>query len=173
MNAPAKKITKPSIKQEVAGFWAELTYFQKAILLILIAILAWMIYKKVKGIGAEITETVLTKTEVEILAANGITPTYSSADYKLWADRLQYAMEGGGTKIEIVNSIFSWQKNNADIIALEKAFGLRLSSSTAFWLYGFGPSPTNLSDWLKGDLSPEELADLNAQLKSQGISRRV
>lgn len=138
--------------------------------IVIVALILFGIYKAYLFMKIE-KELIEEKTEIQVLEKQGISPTYSNHEYNKWADDLEDAMAGFGTDIDTVYGVYGRMKNNADIIALERAFGLRLSDSTDFWLGGWGMAPTDLSDWLKGDLSHAELQSLNDQLERQGISK--
>src|SRR5690348_14169685 len=68
--------------------------------------------------------------ELEKLRTQGIVPTYTDAQYKIWADAIEEAFQGWGTANG--DTVFINLKNDADVLKLIIAFGVRTISSGAW-----------------------------------------
>lgn len=102
-----------------------------------------------------------------VLASHGITPTLTDAQYKIYADKIDECMQGYGTCNAWMQP-FEAMTNDADILKLIEAFGVRTISSGKY-----NPEPDLLGDLPKvlvSELTAGHLQDLNTLLKSKNLS---
>lgn len=95
------------------------------------------------------------QNEIKNLAAKGINPTYQPSQYKIWANAAEECFQGYGTCTG--DTIFMNMKNDADVLALIKAFGVRTISSGRF-----NPEPDTVGDLSKIIRSELSISDINA-----------
>lgn len=86
------------------------------------------------------------KNNLKLPPEQQVTPTYSPAQMKAYANSLFTAMDGAGTQSKEVAKVFSAMKNDLDIYYLIDAFGTRAGSS---WFAT--SSPEDLATWLQSD----------------------
>lgn len=128
--------------------------FKFAVLFLLVGVLIYITLKSsIKGFSNALSAS----SELAALNLVGIKPTYTDASYKLAADKLYVAMKGLGTDETAIFEVFGKMKNDADMIKLELAFGVR--------------DTYDLTAWLKGDLSAKDIATLNQMLINKGITK--
>lgn len=149
------------------GWFKELSPTMQVLLIIGVIILAWIIFNKAKGFLSSAGQYVETQGEIAGLQSQGQQKSYSASQYKTYADKLEYAMDGLGTDTDTIYAVFRKMNNTLDVIALEDAFGTRDGSDNLFGLLSGG----DLAYWLRGDLSPSELNKLNSILSGKGITR--
>jgi hypothetical protein len=140
-------------------WWRGLTSAQKLTVSIFLIIIIWIVIRAYKGVITGFGESVNRKTELAALSTQGIKPTYRDQDYKQFADRLEYAMDGMGTYTSIIDKVYNYMKNDADMIKLKGAFGVREGS--------------DLPAWIRGDLSTAYISEINRSLQSRGITKRI
>lgn len=146
-----------------------MTTIQQVITIVIIAVILWFVVKWLKEQKVVADRIVTEKAEVKVLQESGMKQSYTDSKFESWANELENYMNGGGTKITGINRIFGYLHNDLDFVKLEKAFGLRLSSYSWSWF----TSPSDLMDWLKGDLDPDEIKAINKQLKLQGLTKQI
>lgn len=106
-----------------------------------------------------------TKTDLNKLQSEGIKPSYPDTSYANWANQLESAfLIAWGTNEDAVYRIFGYMKNDADVIKLEEAFGLRRMEWTL--------AKANLAMMIDYEMSNSEISKINEILKSKGITRR-
>ena len=154
--------------KELKAFWFRLPPQAQLFVVILVIIIVWFSWTYINAQKDFVKNQVRNKAEIDKLHDQGVKESYPISKYNQWANAMEKAMDGAGTSEDVVVKIFSYLKNDADVIQLEKAFGLRLSSYAASWL----TDPTDLKDWLRSDLSEETIKQLNAQLSRQGITKK-
>jgi len=104
-----------------------------------------------------------TEKDIQELKKEGVTPSYSNSQYKIFAGTLKSAMEGFGTEEQKIYAVFRYLKNDADFLKLNAAFGMQS--------YDF--RYLNLAAWLSAELNNVELQSLNNNiLKPRGIKYR-
>lgn len=148
-------------------FWNGLSSMQKAIFVLILVILIWVLWNRFKGSITAFGNRLQAGGEIAQLANQGIKPTYTAQQYNKMADDLFVAMDGYGTDSEVVFSTFKKLKNDADFIKLDSAFGVKTATDNLFGLM----EAEDLSGWIKDDLSQTEIQRLNKQLANQGISK--
>jgi len=108
--------------------------------------------------------------DLDKLISAGKGPTLSKTQYLQYANQLQSAMDGYGTDNGAILKIFANVKNEADVLAIITAYGIRKISSGTW-----NPEP-NYEGTLGGALSSEqsanELGKLNLLLAKKGIKHR-
>jgi len=148
------------MKSEGLGkWWNGLTSNQKFFLVVFILLLLWLAYRQFKGAIEGVGINVQSGGTLASLSAKGIKPSYQSSDYKRFSDRLIVAMDGAGTDEDIIYNIYNYMHNDADMVRLNQAFGVRQQST--------------LNEWLKGDLSSEAIGRINDLLRERGISKTI
>lgn len=111
----------------------------------------------------------ITTFENEATAAELNTPaTYTSANFKALADKLETAMFDAGTDEDSIYNVFKLLKNNTDFAKLFAAFGKR-----AKYEFGWNQGSWNLIQWLQAELNESEQDDINKILSKAGITYRV
>lgn len=154
--------------QKALEYWRKLGPGGQIVLLVLIAILIWYVSNRLKAVNDVAKRQMEQRAEVDLYNDQGIMPSYTNNTYKQAAEFLFQSLAGPGTDEETVYKVFRKMKNDRDVMELELAFGLRKSPWTvAPWV-----SPTDLKDWIQGDLSTEDIKLLNQQLSRQGITKR-
>ncbi len=154
--------------KELKKFWFGLTAQQQLVIAVILIIVIWALWNYLGDKKDVLERRIKNKAEIDVLADQGIKPSYGASQYQSYATDLFNAMDGPGTKMSVITTVFGKMKNDADIIELEKAFGLRLSSYSASWWN----DPTDLKDWLRSDISQDTINALNAQLARQSITKR-
>ena len=116
--------------------------------------------------------------ELKNLSSKGIKPIITSTQATNFASSLVQSMNGCGTDENMINSIFSKMKNDADVYLLIKQFGVRYYTpcpATNPISYGkflidekaFGG---DLATWLSYDLSSSEIKKINKILSNNKIN---
>lgn len=141
----------------ISKWWGGLTsenQFRFAVLMIVVIILViFLLRGTIKGISTGLGNM----GELGALALTGIKPSFTDASYIKAAGKLYAAMKGLGTDEETVFHILGQMNNNADIIKLDIAYGIRDG-----W---------DMAKWLQEDLNASEMAQLNAILLNKGITK--
>lgn len=148
-------------------FWGGLSSMQKLLASIIIVALLWFFVNRFKGTLQGMAGSIQAGGEMAQLSSAGIKPSYSDAEYRKMADDLEKAMNGIGTDNAAVFNTFKKLKNDADFIKLDTAFGVRDASDNLFGLI----EGSDLSGWIHGDLSENQINQLNNQLRNQGLSK--
>jgi len=152
--------------KEIKRYFMALTPQQQLFVVVVVAVLIWAAWNYFDAKKDLVQNQIRNKAEIDKLADQGVKPTYPMSKYKTWGDVLFKAMDGAGTDEEIIIKIFSYQKNDADIIELSKAFGLRKGSYTPL------SDPTDLKSWLRDDMDESLVKQINEQLSRQGITKK-
>lgn len=153
--------------KEFKRFWFGLTPQQQLFAVVFVLIIIWAAWNYFDAQKDLVKSQIRNKAEIDKLADQGVKPSYPLSKYKTWGDVLFNLMDGPGTgKEETIVKIITYQKNDADFIELNKAFGLRKSS------YNPLADPSDLKDWFAGDLGPEFIKQINEQLSRQGITKK-
>ena len=112
------------------------------------------------------------------LAAQGVYPTLTGSELQVLCDALVQAMDGCGTDENLVYNVFRHLRNDADVLKLIVAFGVRYYQpcmwtspiSYAIWQVNEKAYGGNLATWLNYDLSSGEINTINRILKDTGIN---
>lgn len=146
------------------NWFKKLTPTMQITVIIVAVVLLFIVWKRAKGFFGAISQQQQIKGEESALEQLGQRKTYSDKQYGDFANKLYSAMDGPGTRTADVYSVFKKMKHDLDVLNLERKFGLRKSSWSPFG------TPTDLADWLRGDLSASQIAELNNILSAQGIT---
>lgn len=107
------------------------------------------------------------KDDLKDLANNNVKPSYTDSQYSAWANQLFSAFDGYQSDESVVYRVFVNMKNDADVLKLIKAFGVREISS------GKGNPQPNFKGTLSGviadEMDTEEIKELNLILAKRGI----
>lgn len=125
-------------------------------------IMVFIVSRAAKSFISRMGDKADTMGESVSLINQGVKPSFSTSEYNNFANQLEKAMKGPGTKEAPIFSIFQKMENDLDIINLNKAFGFR----DTFW------GSYDLSEWLRGDLSHSEMTKLNTILAEKGITKQ-
>ena len=142
------------MKKQLKAF-DEASLTTKIIIVIVIIIVIYFTVKFLEQSKSVITD----KAEELALGSQGIKATYSNSEYDSFASTLETAMAGLGTDEQQIFTVFSSLRNDVDFIKLNQSFGIREGS--------------NMSAWLKGDLSTTDITTINSQLEMSGITKRI
>jgi len=133
--------------------------------------IGWQIYSAVKGRMAhagDFAEKADVKDELGSLKTKGIKPSFSDSQYSAWANQLFTAMNGYTSDEAAVYRVFVNMKNNADVLKLIDAYGIRTLSSG-----NWNPAPDfkgTLSGALSEEFDTKEIAALNDILAKRKIT---
>jgi hypothetical protein len=111
--------------------------------------------KSVKGDLADLNNNVITKQTISNAQASG------------FAGGLYSAMNGVGTDVDAILNIFKKVNNDADVLAIVKAYGTKSLTSTLLW-----ESETfngQLSGALRDELDSSDVNKINKILSDKGI----
>jgi hypothetical protein len=147
----------------------------QAVVVIGVGVAGWVVYSRVRGSitrARQLRESRQTLQSVSkdlaALAKAGVRPSYPEAQYKIWADALFACYAGWGTCGDVSAlltgtdaDIFVSMKNDADVLKLITAFGIRKIPSGRF-----NPMPD-----FEGSL-PAVIRDENSTNYINGINRR-
>lgn len=127
-----------------------------AILVVLAVVLLVFFWKKIKnaisGVQTQLDNNKLIKEEI---AVSGVSPSYSDAQFRVFAQDLYGAMKGWGTNEEKIYNVFRQMKSKVDVLKLIDAYGTR--------------DGENLFEWLDGDLSSWNFRKINQILRDNNI----
>lgn len=135
-------------------------------------------YKDKKDLEKANQAGVNAQRDLQVLASQGIHPSYVSSQYNTFADALRQAMDGCGTDEQAIYNIMSKMKNDADVLSLISAFAVRYYTpcaasqpvSSIINLFkggtGYGGS---IGDWFGYELTAGEMNKMNGILSTNGI----
>lgn len=117
------------------------------------------------------TEAQETANELQVLNQNPSTKqTISNSQAMAFANKIFSCMNGKGTYEEELIGVFNHLKNNADFLAVNKAYGTRTVYSKTYFVDDFrGTMLGAIAD----ELDVEYIKRINAILAKKGIKRRV
>ena len=136
----------------------------------LITIIGFTIYNKIKkrvGLAGAFDEKKKVTSEIKTLADKGVKPSYSNAEYESMANKAFAAMDGYGSDDDALEAIMEKLKNDADVLKLIDAYGIRELDTGKF-------NPENnkketLSGAISSEFSAGEIKDMNDILTKKGI----
>ena len=123
------------------------------------------------------------KAELERIKRAGVKPSFSTAQFKAWADKIEKQYSGadttflahyiaagwsgsGGTTKDIIVRL----KNDADFLSLVDAYGIRKYDQAGWFT---GDFTGNLYQAVQDELSRDEIRALNALLEKQKINYKL
>lgn len=131
----------------------------------------YMIYSAVKkriGLAGSFKEKREVDDEIKNLANKNVKPTYSDSQYLAWANQIHAGFDGYGSGVTQLPSIFIKLKNDADMLKLINAYGIREISSGKL-----NPTP-NFKGTLAGAIADEldafEINQMNRVLSANKIT---
>lgn len=137
----------------------------------------YIIYKLVKKQQQNVidkpftTETQATANDLEVLNKNPYTrQKISDSQAKAFANKIWTCMEGMGTYENELVGVFYNLKNDADFLAVEKAYGVRTIHSKVYFVPDFRG---NMTSALTDELTIDYIKKINTILSKKGIRRRV
>lgn len=134
-------------------------------------------YKIYKGIAKKLQslddfkEAGAVKDELKNLADAGIKPTMSEDKYLTKANQIHTAMDGYGTNVAAIISAIGTLNNDADMLALIKAYGVKTISSGKF-----NPEPDftgTMPSSFTNELNPIDQSMVNATLEKRKLKYRI
>lgn len=135
----------------------------------------YILYKLFKGVQAQkgnLSEVQQAYTELDSLNSNPATgQKITKYQAEQMANVIFTAIDGWGTDENAIAKVFSRMSNNADFLAVSKAFGIRKISSGAW-----NPEPdykATMTEALHIDLSDSEKEMLNKILIKKKIKYRI
>lgn len=133
---------------------------------------AYIIYRVTQKLGEEPQREVKEDKEIQNELQDEIkkTPlTYGPSQYATFANNIQEAGYDVGTDEDAIYSVFRKIKNNADYLALLKAWG---KPTRTIYEWGIGRKKT-LSQFLHSEMSSSEIAKINTILANNKVKYRV
>ncbi len=144
--------------KDAQKFWAGLSSRQQLITAIIVIVVLYILVRYARDRKQVFDRVIENKSEQMVLSSMGIKPSYTQQFYTQEAKKIETAIKGAGTDETTVYAVFKRMKNDADLIELEKAFGIR--------------EEADLSGWLYGDLEKYEIDLINTQLVLNGATRQ-
>jgi len=133
-------------------------------------LIGWGIYSAVKSRikhAGDYKEQNEVKDDLVVLSGQGVKPSYKDSQYATWASQLFSAFEGYQSDESAVYRVFVNMKNDADVLKLINAYGIREVSS------GKGNPEPNFKGTLAGaiaeEMDTEEVKEINIILAKRGI----
>lgn len=111
--------------------------------------------------------------------SNSTKQTLTGSQLASMANNIQKALSGAGTDEQTVYAQFSKLKNDADFLALEKAFGVRkiddytVDAFLTESLFGNTTSKGTLSQLIHGDMESDEIKYINGILSKKKIKYKI
>jgi len=150
---------------KVLGFFKDVPGWAKGvIIIIIILLLAWLVYKFYKNVIPPSTSDKAIEDEKDQLVKNGQKPSFGQSVYQGYADRIESENMSFNTDEQAIYGIFKTMKNDLDIVLLIQAFGQRRPFAET--------NEKSLPGFLAADLNKDELAEINKILNSRGIKYR-
>lgn len=148
-------------------WFKELSPTMQIVLVIVIIVLLWMIFRTVKSTLIKTGQLADNIGEQAAYAAQGLKASYTNSQYKSFANKLEWSLTGFND-IEAFYSVYRKMNNDLDIFNLNKAFGTRESSDWSLF-----QSPVDLDTWITatGGLDYSQIETLNGILESKGITK--
>ena len=157
------------VKQSFAGLpsWA------KGVISVgILAGVVYVIYKVTQKLGEEPQRDTEEDKQIQTELQTEIKKTplsYGASQYATFANNIQEAGYDIGTDEEAIYSVFRKMKNNADYLALLKAWG---KPTRTVYEWGVGRKKT-LSQFLHSEMSASEIAKINTILANNKVKYRV
>ena len=131
--------------------------------------LIWQVTKKL-GEEPRRDEEEDKQIQTELQAEIKKTPlSYGASQYASFANNIQEAGYDVGTDEESIYSVFRKMKNNADYLALLKAWG---KPTRTVYEWGIGRKKT-LTQFLRSEMSDSEIRKINTILSNNKVKYRV
>ena len=124
-------------------------------------------FKKLKEQENIKQEVESTKTEIQKIEATGKKGTLTDLQIQQYANKLQSAFDGYGTRADQVYILLANFRNDIDILNLKRIYGIRKISSGKFNIAG--DFEGTLDQTIIDELSKKEIIDINLMLCKKGI----
>jgi len=124
-------------------------------------------FKKLKEQENIKQEVESTKTEIQKIEATGKKGTLTDLQIQQYANKLQSAFDGYGTRADQVYILLANFRNDIDILNLKRIYGIRKISSGKFNIAG--DFEGTLDQTIIDELSKKEISDINLMLGKKGI----
>jgi hypothetical protein len=146
-----------------------------------VALLGYSLYRRFRT-SQDIKEAnqaaALATSELQQLAQQGVTPSYSLSQFENFSQTIVTAIDGCGTDEDAIYSVFGQMNNEADIRQLVATFGVRYTQPCAasspisytIWLANDKAFGGPLGVFLRFDLSDSEISHVNSILRTRGIN---
>lgn len=182
------------MQDKVYNFYKELPPWAKGVIVVggaaVVYFTATRIFRNIKNArnkrDAKKTQSEV-KSELAQLQQQGIKKSYPDSQYNAWADKIEKQFDGIDWKqnwfdkdVPIIGQwsgsgksvaeIFKQLKNNADLLALVAAYGVRTYDQAGVFT---GDFTGNLYQAIQDELDKGEIDALNALLKKKGITYQV
>ena len=109
--------------------------------------------------------------DIDILEKEGISPTFSDSQFKMWSGQLQEMFSGCGTDNTGVKSIMRQLKNDADVLQLISIYDVR-SYDGCNWIGEFGNITSNLPRAMISEVGSSHLETVNDEFNKKEINFR-
>jgi hypothetical protein len=143
--------------------WSDRSAPERILLLFGAGIGSIVLFSQIRNLYGFVRQTgqnIQTGAELQQWSNVGQTPSYQNTQYQIFADSLSAAMAYWGpvnTDEKAIKNVFSQMNNNADVLKLISAFGVR--------------DDWGLSKWLTYELDDDEKEkNVNSVLRSKGIT---
>jgi hypothetical protein len=163
------------MKDKVFNAYSQLPAWAKgATAVVVLGGIAFVGYRIYRGLKQKSDDKQAEQTMNEIdndikkMTAQGMRPSYSASQYRIWADAAESCYQGWGTCSG--DTIFVNLKNDLDVLLLIQAFGIRTIKSGAF-----NPTPDyrgDLPSVVRDELNGSQIAALNKILAKNNIKYR-
>lgn len=153
----------------------------KVIVVAGLGLLGYSLYRAIKHKAEEkdaAKAAAAAKSELQVLASQGIVPGYTESQFQTWVNVLVQSMTGCGTDEEAIYDVFEWMENEADLKYLIVAFGVQYYEpcwlhspvESAIWQVNDKAYGGDLPTWLGYDLTRGEIDKINSILRGKGIN---
>jgi hypothetical protein len=166
------------IKQAVASGYQGLPNWAKTTIFIGGVVVVYLVYRRVSAkikadINAKYQKALVdaSANEVKNLYNQGVVQTLTNSQLEGIASNLRQAFDGCGTDWSAITRSFEAMKNEADLQALIRVYGIR-KYDACNWEFDFGDKELNLAGAISDECSGEEVDEINGILKRRGIKYR-
>lgn len=167
-----------SVGQNLSKAYSGLTPMGKTIVAVLgVATITYVVYKTIQGVQRTVSDDLnrseeqSTATELQRLNQNESTrQSISNAQASSYASSLKASMSGLGTYVDQIKSVFWKLRNDADFLAVSKAFGTQVISSGSWFVPDFSGT---LTACLQSELNVTDINAINQIFVKKKMKVRV
>lgn len=163
------------MKANVYEYWKGLPPWAKGAIGVGAALVAyfvgksiWDAVKEARDAKVKLKESSDAVTVLNKLAAQGIYPTHTDAEFEGWSNQLATAFGGCGTDMGAIGTIFTQLNNQADLYKLIATYGIRPYEGCS--LLFEGQQSVSLSAAMVAELDNTERQDINTILAVKNIN---
>ena len=136
-----------------------------------IIVSGFLIYKGVKvALTKSSPSSQQAQDDLKVLSNQGVRPSYPDTQFSSWAEQLHEALKFTFTDEDAVYRVFGFMKNDADVIKLIQAYGLRPEIGTTF--VSWFDTDMTLPQQIGSAMTTDEIAEINKILASKRIKFR-